>query len=225
MSLLAYAFAETHADAIDGVGLEEQPLMAIEDDGVALVASRHASGPPAPTAEALWRYEEIVERLMAHQAILPARFGTILADEDEARSALCARRDDLRRGLDRVRGAVELGIRATWSDAPAPPTAHSGTEYMLGRLDVHRRAQRAADLVAPLGALARDSKVKVLPRPSVPLMAAYLVDRDRTEEFVARAAELSADFQDGQLLCTGPWPPYSFVQGATLDRELQGERS
>lgn len=222
--MLAYAFTESDADGIDGMGLDEQPLIAIEDDGVALVASRHA-GPPVPTAETLWRYEEIVERLMARQAILPARFGSVLEDEDEARSALRTRRDDLRRGLDRVRGAVELGIRATWSEAPAPSAAHSGTEYMLGRLDVHRRAQRAADLVAPLGALARDSKVKVLPRQSVPLLAAYLVDRDRTEEFVARAGELGADYDDGQLVCTGPWPPYSFAQGATLDRELQGERS
>lgn len=225
MSLLAYAFAETDADGIDGVGLDEQPLIAIEDGGVALVASRHASGPPAPTAEALWRYEEVVERLMARQAILPARFGSVLADEDEARSALRTRREELRRGIDRVRGAVELGIRATWSEAPAPPPAHSGTEYMLGQLDVHRRAGRAAEIVAPLGALARDSKLKVLPRPSIPLMAAYLVDRDRTDEFVARAAELDAEFEDGQLLCTGPWPPYSFVQTPTLDPELQGERS
>jgi hypothetical protein len=96
---------------------------------------------------------------------------------------------------------------------------------MLGQLDVRRRAGRAAEIVAPLGALARDRKLKVLPRPSIPLMAAYLVDRDRTEEFVARAAELDEDFEDGQLLCTGPWPPYSFVQTATLDRELQGEPS
>ena len=224
MSLLVYAFAEADADGIDGVGLDQQPLMAIEDDGVALVASRHA-GPPVPAAEALWRYEEVVERLMARQAILPARFGSVLADEDEARSVLRTRREELLRGIDRVRGAVELGIRATWSEAPAPPAAHSGTEYMLGQLDVHRRAGRAAEVVAPLAALARDSTVKVLPRPSIPLMAAYLVDRDRTEEFVARAAELDADFEDGQLLCTGPWPPYSFVQTATLDHELQGERS
>jgi Gas vesicle synthesis protein GvpL/GvpF len=74
MTLLAYAFAESDADGIDGVGLDDKPLIAIEDDGVALVASSHTSRPPAPTTEALWRYEEIVERLMARQPILPARF-------------------------------------------------------------------------------------------------------------------------------------------------------
>lgn len=225
MSLLAYAFAEADADGIDGVGLDDKPLIAIEHDGVALVASCHAARSPAPTAEALWRYEEVVERLMARQAILPARFGSVLADEDEARNALGARRDELRRGFDLVRGAVELGIRASWSEAPAPPPASSGTEYMLGRLEVHRRAQRAADLVVPLGAVARSSKVKVLPRPSVPLLAAYLVDRDRTDEFVALATELDAAFEGGQLVCTGPWPPYSFVEPAALDHDVPGEPS
>jgi len=93
---------------------------------------------------------------------------------------------------------------------------------MLGQLDVHRRAQRVAELVDPLQALARSSKVKMLPRPSVPLMAAYLVDRGRTEEFREVAAELDAGFEDGQLVCTGPWPPYSFAQPETLDLDLQG---
>jgi hypothetical protein len=95
---------------------------------------------------------------------------------------------------------------------------------MLGRLDVRRRAQRVADLVAPLRALARSSKVKLLPRPSVPLLAACLVDRDRTEEFIALADELDASLQDGQLVCTGPWPPYSFVQATSLGRDVQGGR-
>jgi hypothetical protein len=223
MSLLAYAFAESDAGGIDGVGLDEEPLIAIEHDGVALVASCHPAGPPAPTAEALWRYEEIIERLTARRAILPARFGSLLADEHEARRALRTHRDELRQGLDRVRGAVELGIRACWAPAPTSPPARSGTEYMLGQLDVHRRAQRVAELVAPLEALARSSKVKLLPHPSIPLLAAYLIDRDGTEEFIARAAELDASFEDGQLVCTGPWPTYSFVQAAPLARGAERE--
>jgi hypothetical protein len=222
MSLLAYAFAESDAGAAEGAGLDDRPLIAIEHDGVALVASCHCSRPPAPTAETLWRYEEIVERLMGREPILPARFGSVLADEEQARSTLRERHEELRRGLERVRGAVELGIRASWEHAPTPPAARSGTEYMLGHLDVHRRAQRAAEKVAPLRELARSSKVKVLPRPSVPLLGAYLVDRERTEEFLEVAAELDTAFEDGHLVCTGPWPPYSFAQAATVDQGPKG---
>ncbi len=223
MSLLAYAIADADPDAIEGAGLDGRPLTGIGHDGLALVVSPQGSRCPEPTAQTLWRYEEIIERLMSRHPILPARFGSVLADEDEARDALRDRHQDLRQRLERVRGAVELGIRASWTHAPTPRPARSGTEYMLGRLDVHRQAQRVAELVDPLRALARSSTVKVLPRPSVPLMAAYLVDRDRTEEFRELAAELDATFEDGQLVCTGPWPPYSFAETGTLD--LQGART
>ena len=66
----------------------------------------------------------VVERLMGSQPILPARFGTLLADDDEAVTALRTRHDELRRGLALVRGAVELGVRATWAQ---PPSQRAGT--------------------------------------------------------------------------------------------------
>ena len=222
MSLVAYAIADADPDAIEGVGFDEQPLAGIGHDGLVLVVSRQGSRRPEPTVQMLWRYEEIIEQLMSRHPILPARFGTVLADEDEARVALRDRYEELRHRLEMVRGAVELGIRGSWAHAPARPPARSGTEYMLGQLDVRHRAQRFAELVDPLRPLARSSKVKVLPRPAVPLMAAYLVDRDRTEKFREVAAELDAGFEDGQLVCTGPWPPYSFAQPETLDLDLQG---
>jgi hypothetical protein len=218
MSLLAYAITEEDTGAIEGVGLDGRPLIAVGHEGVALVVSHQESGPPEPTPQTLLRYEEIVEQLMGRQPILPARFGSMLTDEDEARSAIRDRRDELRCGLERVRGAVELGIRGSWANAPTQPPARSGTEYLLGQLDLRRRAQRAADLVDPLRAIARSSRVKLLPRPSVPFLAAYLVDRDRTEEFIALVRELGPDFEDIALELTGPWPPYSFAQAATLDR-------
>ena len=225
MSLLAYAVAERDAGLIDGVGLDERPLVGIEHDGLALVVSQHEYPLPEPTAKLLWRYEEVVERLMGSQPILPARFGSVLADEDEAVTALRTRQDELRRGLARVRGAVELGVRGDWTQPPAEQRGGTGTEYLLGQLDARRRAQRCADALDPLLALARDSSVKVLPRPSVPFIAAYLVDRDQVEEFSDLASQLSAEWRDGELVVTGPWPPYSFVEAPPFDRAPQGDAS
>ena len=59
MSLLAYAVAERDAGLIDGVGLDERPLVGIEHDGLALVVSQHEYPLPEPTAKLLWRYEEV----------------------------------------------------------------------------------------------------------------------------------------------------------------------
>ncbi len=222
MSLLAYAVAESGSPAIDDAGLDGAPLLRIRVRGVALVVSRQASRPPEPTPQALWRYEEIVERLMARQPILPARFGSVLASEEDAREALAARHDELCQALAKVRGAVELGIRGTWTTQPEHPPASSGTEYMLGQLDIRRRAERAARLLDPLGALARSSKMKVLPRQSIPFSGAYLVDAGETDRFFAKAGELGSSLEDAELVCTGPWPPYSFAEAPALDRDVSG---
>src|SRR5205085_7858775 len=95
----------------------------------------------------LWRYEQLIERLMGCGALLPARFGSVFADEDEVRSMLRERRVELERSLDRVKGAVELAIRSSWSEelgGIAERRPSTGTGYMLGRLELQRRARDVA---------------------------------------------------------------------------------
>jgi hypothetical protein len=48
------------------------------------------------------------------------------------------------------------------------------------------------------------------------LNGAYLIDEDRTHEFVAMAAALDDRHPALRLELTGPWPPYSF---ATIEDE------
>ena len=66
---------------------------------------------------------------------------------------------------------------------------------------------------AVLDPLADASRYRLLARPTAPVTAAFLVRRDRTEEFVRHAAALDARIADAELTCTGPWPAYSFVGG------------
>ena len=51
----------------------------------------------------------------------------------------------------------------------------------------------------------------VRPAPEL-LRAAYLVEREAVEPFVARVRELQREHPALSLLCTGPWPPYSFAE-------------
>jgi hypothetical protein len=64
--------------------------------------------------------------------------------------------------------------------------------------------------------------MKVLPSPSIPFAGAYLVDRERTDRFFELARELGGSLEDADLVCTGPWPPYSFAEASALDRDLSG---
>jgi hypothetical protein len=218
MSLLLYAIAECRdPGSITGVGLGGQALSAVAEGGLTAVVSEHA-GRPAAAVEALWTYELAIEPLMDHYPVLPARFGTLFESEQAVRAMLRERHDQWARALEGVRGAVELGVRASWPVAPANGSYSSrpnrGTAYMLERLELSRRASAlAARIDEPLSKLARARACKVQAHPAVPVTAAYLVDRERMNDFLARVRELDGAIEDAQLVCTGPWPPYSFAQG------------
>jgi hypothetical protein len=66
-----------------------------------------------PTADALWRHEELVQALMADRDVLPVRYGTRFADDEEAAAAVTAREATFAAALERVRGAVELSVHGT----------------------------------------------------------------------------------------------------------------
>jgi len=149
-----------------------------------------ASSEPADS-DALWRHEELVEELMAERALLPVRFGTRVSGEDEIAALLAERRDEFAAALEHVRGAVELAVRVQPSGAP-------------GSLDAEH------DVHGPLRALARDTSIQ----PGDDLFrAAYLVDRGGVGVFVRAVRRLQERNPGLAVLCTGPWPPYSFASG------------
>jgi hypothetical protein len=114
-----------------------------------------------------------------------------------------------------VRGAVELGVRAGWRDGEELGRPASGREYLAGRLAAHRRTEDLAEAVhEPLAGLARASRRRVAAAPRTVLTASYLVDREAVPAFRARADELAGTRAELTLVCTGPWPPYSFVPEA-----------
>ena len=188
------------------------PLRLVAGDGLALVCVP-AGGEEDATAEALWRHEAVVEALMADRDVLPVRYGTRLADDAAARRVLAERHDEFAGALDRIEGAVELSVRcALASPAESTPAGASGAAYVATKA----RAAAAADDAAlavhdPLGGLARDSRRSAPRGPAEILRAAYLVEREGVDRFVGRVGELQAQHARLRLLCTGPWPPYSFV--------------
>jgi hypothetical protein len=166
------------------------------------------------TPEALWRHEEVVEALMEDRDLLPVRYGTRVDDEAAAIRALDERRDALTAALDRVRGAVELSVRAVADDPrDGDREAAGGTDYL--RLKMRSAAEQdkvTRSLHEPLAALAR-ADVRRPPRPPSELLrAAYLIDRDAIGTFTRLVARLDDRHPGLRVLCTGPWPPYSFAE-------------
>jgi Gas vesicle synthesis protein GvpL/GvpF len=216
MSLVVYAIIESpQPPAIDERGLDGRPLRTVAEDELAAVVSEQSGSRVARSAANLWDYEQVMERLMAERTILPMRFGTVLDDDEAVRAMIRERSDQLRDGLDRVRGAVELGVRAGWRESPRPETenggAGNGTAYMLERLALHRQACDVVDRLDPLAGLARDIRLRLLGQEDLPVLEAYLVGREHVQEFTECVREIDERHPEIELVCTGPWPPYSFA--------------
>lgn len=220
---------------LDGVVIEVLPYR-----DVGAVISGSMTSDVQPTEANLWRHEAVLEELMADHAILPARFGTVFADEAEVLAALETHYDEfIRADLNRVRGYVELGLRVLWDDAligtpdnPPPASSGGGRAYMLARVEEERaletRRQQAeasaAKIHGPLSCLAEESTCRLLVDPSPYLTAAYLVKHERVAAFRREVESLGATHPELRLVCTGPWPPFNFVTGKPIENRKGNEK-
>ena len=191
-------------------------LAAVPHAGLAMIVGPLEGGGSA--VERMWRYEAVIESLTRGRDLLPMRYGTVLADAAAATAQLAARRDEFARALDRVSGAAEVSVRAAEVTRPTdePPISDRssvGVAYLETTAAAARRAAAVGRAIhQPLALAARASIVRNRRRAGELLTAAYLVERTH----VAAFGELVGDLQDRHpelaLLCTGPWPPYSFTE-------------
>jgi hypothetical protein len=194
---------------VEGAALERRQIA-----GLDLVVSRTGPELPEMTNEAVLAHASVVEELMARtRAILPARFGRAFASEEDLTAAVQTKAPALEHGLTRVRGCVEFGLRVLGHEPPRQGSARlSGAEYMRARLDEEAERHRLAEeLHRPLALLSR-AEARFGGASGDLLHAAYLVPEKQTFAFRDRIAGLERLHPELTMVCTGPWPPYSFAE-------------
>jgi hypothetical protein len=211
MSVLVYAIGQRGESPLAGYGLAHKPLRAIHADALIAVVSDQEAAALRSDVETLWEYQRIVERIAEVCAIVPARFGSVMDGDGAVVEMLRSKREHLVTVLEHTRGAVELSVRATWEQAPEPEQ-QTGIGYMRARLQLRGRAREVAGELMPLAKLSRTSRCKLPAGPEQPMRCAYLVDRELVEDFTASLRRLDQQLRDVELVCTGPWPPYSFAE-------------
>jgi len=210
MSVLVYGIAERGDTPIKGAGLRQRPLRGVCAGPLVAIVSDHDEPPPR-AVETLWEYEQIVERIADGHSMVPARFGSVLDDHAAVLEMLRAKHETLLAVLGHTRGAVELALRATWQQPPEPNPA-TGIGYMRARLELRRRAREVASDLTPLAEVSRASRCALPVSPDEPLRCAYLVDHEQVPDFKASLQQLDDRLAGVDLVCTGPWPPYSFAE-------------
>jgi hypothetical protein len=192
---------------------ESTPLRRVAAGGLAAICGPGDGGEVTP--EHLWRHEQVVESLMQDRDLLPVRYGTQVPDEAAAAQALTTRHQQLCDALEFVRGAVELAVRVlgTTRRSAGREEPSSGRAYLRGLVATAAAGDAATKAVhEPLARLARSHVLRPVPRPGELLVGAYLVARGDVDRFAAEVAALERATPALTVTCTGPWPPYSFVE-------------
>jgi hypothetical protein len=205
-------------------GVDGGALDAIRCGALQAVVSPLAGAQVALSRARLLEHEAVVEALMGRRAVLPARFGAVAAPAQVA-AALERHGPLLAANLARVRGRVEIGLRALWAapaaapEPPPPPDRSDGRAYMRSLLAAAQRDRRrqelaeavAAEIAAAVAGVADAETHELLPAPRWLLKAAFLVRRERVPELRRRIAAIGAAHGELALMATGPWPAYSFT--------------
>jgi hypothetical protein len=219
-------------------GMNEKPVAVVPFENLAAVVSESPVCHYEVSRDHVLKHEWVIEQLMQYYTVLPVRFGTVAANEDDVRVKLLRRHFGSLHGmLKRLDNKVELGLKVWWDrervfaalldDEPelrlfrdtlaTRPLAESLYErvqlgQMVEQALTTRRSndvQRILDVLRPLAQQVRENPIG---DDMMVINAAFLVDKRRESVFDARVHTLDEEY--GGLMCfryVGPLPPFNFV--------------
>ncbi|HEY3561147.1 MAG TPA: GvpL/GvpF family gas vesicle protein [Kribbella sp.] len=179
------------------------------------------------------RHDEVVRQSAAAAgALAPFRLVTIYRSDDVVRDRIDEMYDELTLALDRIERRSEWSVKAfSKDDAPPAEVAatgapESGAAYLQRRRAEIRRRNDATDsqrmradqlfwdLTAAASATRRlapqDRRLSGREQPMV-LNGSFLIDDDRTGEFLDLVDRLRDSYPGLDVEVNGPWPAYSFA--------------
>jgi hypothetical protein len=211
-----YAFTDDPGGPLPPLaGHRDEPLQQTDAERVAAVWSAW-DGPRTPPSdvESLWRQEAVLEALMDRRTVLPLRYGTVLEDVVALTELLVNRHGEWCAALERVDGCVEMAVRAGVQRRPAAPAdqRESGTGYLARRRREHVATRALAGRIhGRLQAISSASEARPRAVADGTFTGSYLVPRAGVERFSETVQRLAGESPEIAIVCTGPWPPYSFT--------------
>ena len=171
------------------------------------------------------RHQRAVAEISSQITTLPARFGTVFLTEDSLAQHIKGRRKGLEQAFERVADADEWGIKifaAPRQLARSLPKAASGADYLkrkaellqpgtASKLDVEVKEFIAA--VTKLAAAASPGGKASAGQPGLVWHGSFLIRRSDRKKLESALKKYAGSWKDTRRIdCSGPWPPYSFVE-------------
>jgi len=221
---------------IDDAGLG--PVRLVEHGQLAALCSDVGDEPLGRRRE-LKAHADVLSGVCLRNAVVPFSFGTVFGDDDEVRTRLLDEHAAHLRGeLSRLGNVLQLNVRLVpdehllladvvvgspelsrlrRSTAARPGGGSQAEQLRLG--EAVARAYRAAGehigrtTVDFLASRSVAVQVEDIGGPEATTKAAFLVERDRVEEFLDEAQRIAESLQ-GRVTArvVGPLPPFTFVR-------------
>jgi hypothetical protein len=229
--IYVYGFLSRPSTAVPPSGVAGEPVQFLRR-GPILVAAGEVPVAPAPDLPVLRRHDAVVRALAGPAAaILPARFGSLCATDDDLGRWLKDRLSLLEEGLRLVEGCEQMTVRTfrPRSDGAGPATSPvgdaeeaasarldtgcgPGTRYLTGKRRLQTPLPAEIDsLRRSIQPLVRAERITTHDDPPLIATLHHLVPCNHGSEYrqaVAAAADTVAPFR---VVVTGPWAPYAFA--------------
>jgi hypothetical protein len=218
-----------------GIGSEPAEVLTVRFKEIAAVVSDTPVEVFDATRENVLAHERVNETVMRTHTVIPMSFGTVFKTEGDIVELLKAAYDAFVDVLNKMEGKLEFGLKVLW-DRDAVIREIEGEDEDVGRLKDEISSQKGSTYFARMqygrlvdGAVEAKTEryvaeifeqlrgASVASRANKPIgdkmimNAAFLVARDKEQEFDARVKEIGARYVNLTFKYTGPWPPYNFV--------------
>lgn len=155
-------------------------------------------------------HEEIVRKILLEgHTVLPVAFNMVFKDKRTLLVTMNKARKALRKAYETVDKKIELGVKAIFTKE-----ALKKIEKSKGVLS----KEFESELLKTIDGKFASSKKLDLFSDRLALNMAFLVDRDRIEEFSEAIEPLYNKYDSLKIQYSGPWAPYNFVDIRILGR-------
>jgi len=183
-----------------GTGFEGNPVYTVPYKDLSAVVSNVLPVEYEPSAANALIHEEVVERVMQGQTVLPLGFGNVFVDENRVKWLLVKFYKSFKAYLDKLEGKAEVGVKVNYVEE----TKVSEEKVYGYGFRVYEALRRHAD----------ESRLMRRIGGNMILNSSFLIQKNRIQDFKMQLGKLEKEYADKGLKFqfSGPWPPYNFVQ-------------
>jgi len=211
------------------LGGRETDIYTVKHKDISAIITRVPAKDYEPSAQNVLAHQKVIEKIMGKKTIVPMSFGTTFNKEGDVVELLKQTYTELKQVLKKIEGKIELGVKAFWNQdemikkiVEENPEINPGqnpdynSKILTGQLIdsalTEYRQQYIDDIHNELKDYAVASRINKNIGEEMLLNAAFLVEKEREEEFDQKMNELGLRYENMlDFKYTGPWPAYNFV--------------